>query len=910
MSRKLFNFGGFSSLMHKSFALLVLVVLILGFSSAMDAKKAKELVKKGGRLVLRKIKNQENIVSTESFEIKKDSNGYFFAKVLPENVEHIVSNGFEIIAVDMPVKAFLQDSVGIINATKVWNLSSGGNLLNGSGVSVCVIDTGVDKSHNDLSGKILAEHCFCSNIEGSNSYCCPGGQAENSNATDNNGHGTHVAGIIAASGGISGIAKGANIVAVKVLNSTGAGYESDVKKAIEWCANDTQISNYNITVISLSLGGSQFNSEEACLLNDSIGVSSAINTAVTKNISVVVATGNGAGPEIVNGISSPACLPNTTRVTAVNKDKTFASYAFRNSNFSDILAAPGTMINSTYLGGSYAEKNGTSMATPMVSGAIALISQYLRISSQKKTPLFIRNLLKQKGKSLYDSLSQANYSLIDSYNAILSLDVDPPTISLLNPSNNSISPSTNKTFLCNASDWQLANITLYIWNSSGIFYNSSKNISGTQNSSSFNVSNLSYGSYSWNCMASDTLSNSAFYSSNFSFIVGGVGTILLSPQNNTFTNSQSINFSCRGISEENSSLSNITLYIWNESSKVYTKSKNVSGTLNTTNFSYTLQTEGNFYWNCLVFNNASNSSWAEENYTGVYDNRTPKITSVSSSVSDSSATISWNTNELANSSVSGALSNSSSEFELNHSLFFSGLSPETTYTYNITSCDRAGNCNNSGTYSLKTAAKKTSGGSSHSSSNGQGGSSEPKKKEKKTIYLGEKIHRGIEIAIQIGDKVTFKLGEENHSLSIENISGNSASFIINSTKKIISLKKGESVRLNLTSKDFFDLFLKLNSVSNNSVNVTLKEINESIHGKIVHSTSKKTAPPNESGKIVFNLAKKITLLIILSGLLTLLIESLVHWKNLRKKKRLRSHGKKKSRYKKSKKIKTKTKHKG
>ncbi len=304
---------------------------------------------------------------------------------------------------DIPVKAYLVDSVPQIEADKVWKLHGYGHNITGFNISVCVLDTGVDYTHPDLGG------CFGN---GTNYSCkvVAGYDFVNgdSDPMDDEGHGTHVAGIIAANGTLKGVAPDAKIVAVKVLDNTGSGFISDIIDGINWCVENAE--KYNIKVISMSLGSYSTNSTYC----DSYypPLTEAIDNAVGKNISVVIATGNSYS---YDGVSFPACVYNATRVTSVDKTDYFASYANRGGVFDIILAAPGNNINSTYIGGTYRVESGTSMATPHVSGTIALIRQV----EKNLTPKEIERILNNTGIPLYDSQSNRTYSRIDAYSAIL-----------------------------------------------------------------------------------------------------------------------------------------------------------------------------------------------------------------------------------------------------------------------------------------------------------------------------------------------------------------------------------------------------------------------------------------------------------------------------------------------------------
>ncbi|MFW5902720.1 MAG: S8 family serine peptidase, partial [archaeon] len=215
-------------------------------------------------------------------------------------------------------KLFLQDSTEIVNAISTWNIQDAeGRDLTGKGKSACVIDTGVDYTHPDLGG--------CTEEEFLNGNCekvIDGYDIveDEKNQTDEDGHGTHAAGIVAANGSnIKGVAPEANIVAIDAYNETLNGFnDDDLISAIEWCANNA--SNLNISVISMSLGGGLYN--DYCD-NESLPEQfvPSINNAVGKNITVSVVTGNDNNK---THISSPACIENATRVGATNKDDTIA----------------------------------------------------------------------------------------------------------------------------------------------------------------------------------------------------------------------------------------------------------------------------------------------------------------------------------------------------------------------------------------------------------------------------------------------------------------------------------------------------------------------------------------------------------------------------------------------------------
>lgn len=222
-----------------------------------------------------------------------------------------------------------------VGAPSTWTLTRG------QGVKVAVIDTGIDYFHADLA----------SNYAGGASFV-----SYTSSARDDNGHGSHVAGTIAAvdnSAGVVGVAPSARLYAVKVLDRRGSGYISDVIEGIDWAiANGMQ-------VINLSLGTTA----------DIQSFHDAIVRAHDAGIVVVAAAGN-SGPNS-NTVLYPAKYPETIAVSATDTNDNIASFSSRGQEVD--VSAPGVSIYSTYKSGKYATLSGTSMATPHVSAVAALV---------------------------------------------------------------------------------------------------------------------------------------------------------------------------------------------------------------------------------------------------------------------------------------------------------------------------------------------------------------------------------------------------------------------------------------------------------------------------------------------------------------------------------------------------------
>lgn len=215
----------------------------------------------------------------------------------------------------------------------------GGN--RGEGVKVAIVDTGIDCSHPELAPNCMGGIDIVNN---------------DNDPYDDHGHGTHVAGTVAAKdddSGVVGAAPNALLYGVKVLSASGSGWWSDVAAGIEWCVDN------GIQVTNNSYGGSTGGS----LLQ------SAFDNAYAAGIVHVAAAGNsGSGDDTVG---YPAKLGSVIAVAATDSNDNRASFS---STGPDVeIAAPGVSIRSTTVGGGYASWSGTSMASPHVAGTVALV---------------------------------------------------------------------------------------------------------------------------------------------------------------------------------------------------------------------------------------------------------------------------------------------------------------------------------------------------------------------------------------------------------------------------------------------------------------------------------------------------------------------------------------------------------
>ncbi|PFG03785.1 S8 family peptidase [Bacillus sp. es.034] len=245
--------------------------------------------------------------------------------------------------------------VDVIQAPSMWK-----NGYKGKGITIAILDTGCDMNHPDLTGKVKGFRNFTDDDDG----------AED-NVTDYSGHGTHVAGTIAASengDGVIGVAPLAELLVIKVLaGSRGSG-------KYDWIVNGIKYAiEQKVDIISMSLGGP----------TDYEPLHEAIQKAVDANILVVCAAGNeGDSNSSTDEFSYPACYNEVISVGAIDLQRK-SSY-FTNSNNEVDLVAPGEQILSTIPGEKYAKLSGTSMSAPHISGALALIKEFEQASFDRK----------------------------------------------------------------------------------------------------------------------------------------------------------------------------------------------------------------------------------------------------------------------------------------------------------------------------------------------------------------------------------------------------------------------------------------------------------------------------------------------------------------------------------------------
>ncbi|MER7688008.1 S8 family serine peptidase [Streptomyces sp. NPDC097610] len=269
-----------------------------------------------------------------------------------------LGDGIDKIWLDAKVRASLDVSVPQIGAPEVWK--SG---YDGKGVKIAVLDTGVDTGHPDLAGRIAESESF----------------VPDEGIQDGFGHGTHVASTLVGSGAASGgrykgVAPGAELAVGKVLDDTGHGQESWIIAGMEWAAHS------GAKIVSMSLGGTASGSSD--ILSETVDELSASTGTL-----FVIAAGN-TGPSDQT-IGTPGIADSALTVGAVDKSDHLASFSSRGPRLGDSavkpeITAPGVNITAARASGTtmgtpvddyYTTSSGTSMATPHVAGAAALVAQ-------------------------------------------------------------------------------------------------------------------------------------------------------------------------------------------------------------------------------------------------------------------------------------------------------------------------------------------------------------------------------------------------------------------------------------------------------------------------------------------------------------------------------------------------------
>jgi len=351
--------------------------LVIKFKESVSESKKNNLLKTHK---LTKLKRNQKL-RNEKIKISTGKKVKDIIDILKKNkdIEYIEPN-YVIEASEIANDSYYSEQWGLkkIEIEEAWKINEGEN-----DVIIAVLDSGLDLAHLDLQANIKSSYDFVN---------------DDADASDDNGHGSMVAGIIGAvknnSIGISGVAPKCKIMPLKVLDSEGYGTYADVADAIIYAADN------GAKVINLSLGGYAYSQ----YLQD------AINYAFNKNCVIVASAGNNNTDEPFY----PAACANVISVSSINKDNnksTFANYG----NYID-LVAPGEQIISCDLNNNYRYGNGTSYSAPFVSGVAGLLFSANKNISNLDLMSKLFSSAKDLGQTGYDN--EYGYGLIDAYAAL------------------------------------------------------------------------------------------------------------------------------------------------------------------------------------------------------------------------------------------------------------------------------------------------------------------------------------------------------------------------------------------------------------------------------------------------------------------------------------------------------------
>ena len=317
-------------------------------------------------------------------------------------LEQLMKQGkyVDVIIPNLEIEAVLKESRPYVKADQAKTKFN----VDGKDVGVCVLDTGVDYNHEALKQcqgakcKVFGGYDFANN---------------DPDPMDDHNHGTHVAGIV---GSIdkthTGVATGARIGALKVLDKFGTGTIATATAGIDWCLQQQKRYNIKVATMSFSLKSNVYTRQNCPTYMNNI-----IQRALNANMFVDAASGNNA---VVRGIIFPACTPGVMSVGSVD-DATgkLSSFTDRDRVGSLDIIAPGEQITSSYSSQGpgctippqkgFCTFSGTSMAAPHVAGAAALLLE----KHSQLSPKHVTHLLKQAGRGVYDVYSGLTYPNLD-----------------------------------------------------------------------------------------------------------------------------------------------------------------------------------------------------------------------------------------------------------------------------------------------------------------------------------------------------------------------------------------------------------------------------------------------------------------------------------------------------------------
>lgn len=361
-------------------------------------------------------------------ELKKDPDVEYAEPVYKYNIDYIESSNISVAQAvynvnDPRYLSNEQWGLSKINIAEAWDKTKN-NIDDRKNTIMAIVDSGVDYDHEDLAASMIQGKKFL-NLSDSGLNGAENLSADNlADTNDDNGHGTHVAGIAAAlddnGKGIAGVAGYVKIMPVKVLDNHGAGTSNDMIAGIKWAAN------HGANVINLSFGRPSHTVANGKVVDTGLQAEyDAIQYAISKGTVVFAAAGN----EGDTSMDYPANYNNVFAVGAIDSSEAIASFSNTGPGLNAV--APGVDILSTYNDGGYTLKSGTSMASPFVSGLAALMKSADKSLTYGDIYAILTSGARDKGN--YNSYGAGIINATIPFNS--------PRLSMKTNINNSTSPS-------------------------------------------------------------------------------------------------------------------------------------------------------------------------------------------------------------------------------------------------------------------------------------------------------------------------------------------------------------------------------------------------------------------------------------------------------------------------------------
>ncbi len=773
---------------------------------------------------------------------------------------------------DAPIHLTLDISVPKIDAPLLYNRTINNTFLNGSGETICILDTGIDYTHSGFG------NCTNSSVQDGTCHKIKAMYDFHNNdldGYDDNGHGTHVAGIAASTDqNYTGVAPGAAIVAIKILGSDGSGSVSNLISGIDWCRSNA--TKYNISIISMSVSIS--GAENSTYCDSEGGAVFSANQAANAGLFVVASAGNNGYSD---KIANPACASNVTSVgsTTINDAKSSFSNAASILN----LFAPGEDITSLKAmdgaltgcsnSGLYSSCSGTSQAAPHVAGAATLLLQYKRQESNHiLTTSELRSAFKDTGFNVTLS-NGTNISRLNVWNALISIDSRYPDFTVFISNLTVVHGRDNVSINFNVKDTTLR--TSYI----NITFSNGSLLTQLTTNATLTPTNLSVKDvYTITLFARDEAGNQNITNYSLNVIDGSSPEVILNnPTEGSVIGTNSVTLNCSYTDDTN--LNNLTFYHNISQSFGSAEKFNISGTNGSRNVTYTSLNDGGYLWNCLATDTEGNKNFGDINRTFFIDTTNPTVTlnnpADGASFTSSSVTLTYTVSDvssIANCSLllEGAINTTDPSITKDIDQSFSNISfSKGDYSWSVRCYDPLNHfqTSNSRTFSVSTTSGGGGGGGggggedSDSNSNSDEDNSNPIEKD---VDLGELGDSEVERTLTRSGTITFSVDTKKYELKIKEIGGNYAILTIGDLELLI--QEGSEKDIDLDGDSVGDIHFGLDSIVGfASIDLRIKRLNslDSITGGVSKNND------NTSLDLLKDSSNLDSLAIVLLGILTI-----------------------------------------